>query len=60
MEVLSGAQSKDMTEMLRDISVQKNFLASLGSDFHSPATPWCKLGMHPGLPLVCKPVWSVF
>jgi len=60
MEVLSGSQGKDITEILRDICVQKNLLASMGSDFHSTSTPWCKPGMHAHLPLACTPVWSVF
>jgi len=60
MEVLSGAQGNDVTAMLRDLSVQKNLLASLGSDFHSPTAEWCRLGMHPSLPKACTPVWSVF
>lgn len=60
MEVLSGNQGKDITEMLRDLAVQKNLLASAGSDFHSTSTQWCKLGMHPSLPKACTPVWSVF
>jgi len=60
MEVLSGNQGKDITEMLRDLATQKNLLASCGSDFHNTSTQWCKLGMHPALPKVCTPVWSVF
>lgn len=60
MEVLSGAQGNDVTAMLRDLSVQKKLLASMGSDFHSPATQWCNLGMHTKLPLACTPVWSAF
>lgn len=60
MEVLSGNQGKDITEMLRDLSVEKKLLASAGSDFHSTSTQWCKLGMHPALPKACIPVWSEF
>lgn len=60
IEVLSGNQGKDITEMLRDLSVQKKLLASMGSDFHSPKTQWCHLGMHVALPRACTPVWSVF
>jgi predicted metal-dependent phosphoesterase TrpH len=60
IEVLSGHQGKDITEMLRDLALQKNLLASVGSDFHSTSTPWCRLGMHPALPKACTPVWSVF
>ena len=60
MEVLSGAQDKDTTNMLRDIALQKKLLASMGSDFHSPATPWCSPGMYAKLPQACTPVWSVF
>ena len=60
MEVWSGNQGKDITDMLRDLAIQKNLLASCGSDFHSQSTQWCKLGMHPALPKACTPVWSVF
>jgi len=60
MEVLSGNQGKDITEMLRDLAVQKNLLASTGSDFHHTSTQWCNLGMHPALPKACTPVWSAF
>ena len=60
IEVLSGSQGKDITEMLRDISLQKNLLASVGSDYHGASTPWCKPGMHTRLPSACTPVWSVF
>lgn len=60
IEVLSGNQGKDITEMLRDMAVQKNLLASAGSDFHHTSTQWCKLGMHHSLPKACTPVWSIF
>jgi len=60
MEVLSGSQGKDITGMLRDIAVQRKLLASVGSDYHGAATPWCKPGMHTRLPSACTPVWSVF
>jgi predicted metal-dependent phosphoesterase TrpH len=60
IEVLSGAQDKDTTDMLGNLAVQKKLLASMGSDFHTPATQWCKPGMHTRLPRACTPVWDVF
>lgn len=60
MEVLSGPQDKNQTAQLRDLSVQKGLLASMGSDFHSPKTGWCYPGMHTQMPAACRPVWSAF
>lgn len=60
MEVLSGPQDKNQTAQLRDLSIQKGLLASMGSDFHSPKTPWCYPGMHAGIPGGCRPVWDAF
>jgi predicted metal-dependent phosphoesterase TrpH len=60
IEVLSGHQGKDITDMLQNLALQKNLLASVGSDFHSTSASWCRLGMHPALPKACTPVWSVF
>jgi len=59
MEVLSGAEDKNITANLVQICQQKNLLASIGSDFHAPSA-WSRLGMHQTLPAHCKPVWSVF
>lgn len=60
MEVLSGPQDKNQTAQLRDLSIQKGLLASMGSDFHSPKTGWCYPGMHTQMPAACKPVWTAF
>jgi hypothetical protein len=59
MEVLSGAENKNISDMLSRICQQKNLLASMGSDFHQH-NGWQRLGMHDRLPLACKPVWDHF
>lgn len=58
MEVISGKQSKDVTEKLSRLCSQKNLLGSLGSDFHRPDQPWSELGRIPALPGECKAVWE--
>lgn len=60
MEVLSGPQDKNQTAQLRDLSIQKGLLVSMGSDFHSPKMPWCYPGMHTRIPGGCRPVWDAF
>ncbi|NKB38090.1 MAG: PHP domain-containing protein [Gammaproteobacteria bacterium] len=58
MEVVSGKQSKDITEKLSRLCCQKNLLASVGSDFHQPGQSWSELGQTSALPGECKTVWG--
>jgi len=60
IEVISGNQAPNITQNMAQLAEQRNLLASLGSDFHSPRQSWVKLGMHTGLPKSCKPVWERF
>jgi 3',5'-nucleoside bisphosphate phosphatase len=60
MEVISGRQLAHETNDLAKICLQKNLLASCGSDFHQPDQPWSDLGKYPPLPKDCKPVWEYF
>lgn len=61
IEVISGNQDSNITKNLSELAEQRNLLASLGSDFHSPKQSWVKLGMHKsGLPKNCVPVWERF
>ncbi len=60
IEVISGRQLAHETNDLAKICLQKNLLASCGSDFHQPDQHWSDLGKYPPLPKDCKPVWEYF
>jgi len=60
LEVCTGNQPHGMSEDLANICDRFELLASVGSDFHSPAYPWVKLGKYPRLPARCRPVWEQF
>ena len=58
LEVLSGPQNMHMTQELFTLARQKGLHTSVGSDFHTPANTWTRLGMHSvetGWP---QPVWQ--
>jgi hypothetical protein len=50
IEVSVGGQKQGETGLLADLCRRYGFLASAGSDFHSPGLPWCELGNFPRLP----------
>ena len=58
IEVISGYQNPEITKDLANLCLEKNLLASCGSDFHRPGEAWAELGHIPKLPSSCKPVWS--
>jgi 3',5'-nucleoside bisphosphate phosphatase len=58
IEVISGNQTKDVTQKLTQICEQRNLLASCGSDFHQPGQRWAELGKVAPLPKSCKAVWE--
>ncbi len=60
LEVISGRQTPDCTRTLCRLAERHDLLASLGSDFHSPDTPWNELGCSGELPRDCRPVWSAW
>lgn len=62
LEVISGPQHKSQTDLLADHAMKHGFLASCGSDFHTPDQRWCRLGMAGAgaLPAKNTPVWSVW
>jgi predicted metal-dependent phosphoesterase TrpH len=60
LEVISGKQAADDISALGKMCVQKQLLASCGSDFHQPDQGWAELGQYPPLPKDCKPVWECF
>jgi predicted metal-dependent phosphoesterase TrpH len=59
MEVISGNQNTDQTRHMARLCRQHHLLASVGSDFHGPTTPWRNLGMRAWLPDDCQPIWEV-
>jgi predicted metal-dependent phosphoesterase TrpH len=60
IEVVSGQQLPHQTRDMAQLCVQKNLLASCGSDFHGPGKPWAELGVFPALPNQVTPVWDRF
>ncbi|MGI9290515.1 MAG: PHP domain-containing protein [Gammaproteobacteria bacterium] len=58
LEVISGAQSKDITQTLGSLCERREMLASCGSDFHQPGFPWSELGNFPPLPAHLNPIWE--
>lgn len=58
LEVISGKQAPSDTSAMADLAQENQLAASLGSDFHSPAQAWCKLGCAGYLPERCRPVWA--
>jgi len=57
IEVCTPNHEPQMINYLAKLSQDFNLLASKGSDFHSPETPWVKLGQMPKLPSGCDPIW---
>lgn len=57
LEVVSGQQPADKTQMLAKLCLEKGLLASSGSDFHQPTT-WSELGKMSAIPKECKTVWD--
>lgn len=60
IEVISGAQSKDVTDKLQTIALEKELLASRGSDFHQPDQQWQELGCGASLHESLTPVWEAW
>jgi len=60
LEVISGKQNTQETKELARICVQRQLLASCGSDFHQPGQPWAEVGNIQSLPKGFQPVWEHF
>lgn len=60
IEVVSGSQSRDITAYMAQLCEQYQLLASQGSDFHGPGSPWQELGRFDVMPKRCVPVWERF
>lgn len=60
IEVISGQQQPQQTRDMAQLCVQHELLASCGSDFHRPDSPWAELGAFSPLPGNVRPVWDSF
>lgn len=60
IEVVSGSHSRDDYFRFAKIAGDFGLLASSGSDYHGPESPWIELGRLPPLPDGCVPVWSAW
>lgn len=57
IEVVNSGNNPDKTKYLSNLCQQYDFLASIGSDFHSPGG-FIELGKLPPLPQSCRPIWN--
>lgn len=60
MEVSGVGLDTNKVAQLGRLANEYGLLASKGSDFHTPATSWVRLGKTPPLPSICEPVWNLF
>jgi predicted metal-dependent phosphoesterase TrpH len=58
IEVVTGSHTPDEFVKYADVAQEFDFLASRGSDFHSPDESRIDLGALPWLPGQLKPVWE--
>jgi predicted metal-dependent phosphoesterase TrpH len=57
LEVISGAQTAQITQRLAQLTMRYDLQASAGSDFHRPGESWADVGSVAALPPGCRPVW---
>lgn len=60
IEVVTGSHTKDEYKTFAKVALKHGFLASRGSDFHSPTESHVDLGTLPDLPSQLQPVWLEF
>lgn len=58
IEVISGSHSRDDEFTFARWAREQGLLASAGSDYHGPDSPWVELGRLPALPEGCRPIWE--
>jgi predicted metal-dependent phosphoesterase TrpH len=58
IEVVCGSHSKDDALVFARHARETGLLASAGSDYHGPESPWLDLGRLPPLPTGCVPIWA--
>jgi predicted metal-dependent phosphoesterase TrpH len=57
LEVISGSHSREENANMVRLAREFGLLASVGSDYHGPETPWIGLGRLATLPEGLKPIW---
>lgn len=60
LEVSTPITEPKHAAMLTDLCLRYDLAASIGSDFHSQAQPWARLGGAPALDPRLQPIWSRF
>lgn len=60
IEVVTGRSSPDEIRRSLLYAKQFEFVASVGSDFHTPDNQWVDLGRLAPLPASIRPVWELF
>jgi predicted metal-dependent phosphoesterase TrpH len=60
IEVVSGSHSREEVLVYGRYARETGLLASAGSDYHGPDTPWLSVGEIPPLPAGCSPIWQVW
>lgn len=58
LEVVSSSHSRDEIFTLARYAKEYSLLASVGSDYHGPETPWANLGRLSALPDQIRPIWD--
>jgi 3',5'-nucleoside bisphosphate phosphatase len=59
MEVVTGRNNTDEIKLLATYASHFELAGSVGSDFHSPVSPWLELGRLAPLPNNIRPVWEL-
>lgn len=58
IEVVCGGSGPDVIHSSAALAQRFGLLASVGSDFHDPASSWTDLGKLAALPPTAQPIWS--
>ena len=58
IEVVCGGSGQDVVQSSAALAQRFGLLASVGSDFHDPASGWTDLGKLAALPPDSQPIWS--
>lgn len=58
VEVVSGSHGPEDVEVMARMARQFDLLASRGSDYHGPPSPYVELGKLAPLPEGCRPIWE--
>lgn len=58
IEVVSGSHNRDDVHAMAALARETRLLASAGSDYHGPDTPWIELGRLGQLPDACRAIWT--